>query len=140
MSIVQAMCTSFKRQLLTGVHNFSAHTFKLALYTDSAALDASTESYVVEGEVSGSGYSAGGATLEVASVTSSNGAAVVDFADVSWSTATFSARGALIYNSSVAGNPAVAVLDFGADRSPAGSTFTVQFPAPTSETAIVRIV
>lgn len=140
MSIVQAMCASFKEQLLTGVHDFSTHTFKIALYTDSAVLSAATEAYVSTGEVSGSGYTAGGATLEVASTTVSNGAALVDFSDVSWSTATFSARGALIYNSSVEGNPAVAVLDFGADRTPGGSTFTVQFPAPTSETAIVRIV
>lgn len=140
MSITQAMCTSFKAQLLTGVHNFSTHTFKMALYTDAATLGADTESYVSNGEISGSGYTAGGSALVVASVTTSNGVALVDFADVSWPSVTFSARGALIYNSSVAGNPAVTVLDFGADRSASGSTFTVQFPAPTGDAAIVRIV
>jgi hypothetical protein len=140
MSITQAMCTSFKAQLLTGVHNFSTHTFKIALYTDSAVLSAATESYVSEGEIEGSGYTAGGAVLEASAVTVSNGVALVDFADVSWPAVTFSARGALIYNSTAAGNPAVAVLDFGADRSASGSAFTVQFPAPTGDTAIVRIV
>lgn len=140
MSITQAMCTSFKAQLLTGVHNFSAHTFKIALYTSSANLSAATSAYTDAGEVVGLGYTAGGAALTVSSVVTDGGVALADFADVSWPGATLSARGALIYNSSVAGNPAVTVLDFGADRTAAGVAFTVQFPAPTGETAIVRIV
>lgn len=140
MPITQAMCTSFKVELLRGVHNFTTHTFKLALYTDAATLSAATTAYSTTGEVVGAGYTAGGATLTASTPSSDGTVALVDFSDVSWASATLTARGGVIYNSSVAGNPAVAVLDFGADRVAANNTFTVQFPASSAATAIVRIV
>jgi hypothetical protein len=140
MPITQAMCISFKRELLEAVHNFTTHTFKIALYTDAATLSAATTAYTVSGEVSGAGYTAGGAVLTTTAPSADDSVALVDFADVSWPAATLTARGALVYNSSVAGNPAVVVLDFGADRSASNSTFTVQFPVPTAASAIVRIV
>lgn len=131
--------TSFKEELLGGVHDFTAHTFTLALYTNEATLNAGTTAYTTSGEVVGSGYTAGGADLTAQTPASSGTTAFVTFDDVSWAAATLTARGALLYNSSVAGNPAVAVLDFGADKASAGTAFTVQFPAATSEAAIVRI-
>jgi hypothetical protein len=140
MAIIQSMCTSFKRELLLGVHDFSTHTFRAALYTSAASLNASTTAYTSAGEISGAGYAAGGQVLVQTPPVTEGGTAFVDFADVSWPSATFIARGALIYNSSVAGNPAVIVLDFGADRVAVASTFSVQFPAPVAATAIVRIV
>jgi hypothetical protein len=151
MAIIQGMCTSFKRELLLATHNFNTHTFKIALYTSTADLTPATTAYTTSGEVAGSGYTAGGAVLTALrlgppavfgtpTVPGTDGTtALVSFEDAAWPAATFSARGALIYNSSVAGNPAVAVLDFGADRSSAGNTFTVRFPPPTAATAIVRI-
>lgn len=140
MAIVQGMCTSFKRELLLATHNFNAATFKIALYTSSADLSPSTTAYTTSGEVVGSGYTAGGATLTVVAPAIDGTTALVSFADVSWPAATLTARGALLYSSSVAGNPAVAVLDFGADRTVSGQTFNVRFPAATAATAIVRIV
>jgi hypothetical protein len=139
VAIIQSMCDSFKLGLLTGVHDFSTHIFKTALYTGAAELSATTTAYTTSGEVVGAGYSAGGATLTATAPSVSNGVALVDFSDATWPSATFTARGALIYNSSVAGNPAVAVLDFGADKTVLGRPFTVSFPNATSETAIVRI-
>lgn len=141
MAITQAMTTSFKQGLMEGVHNFTTHTFKMALYTSSATLSAGTTAYSSTNEVSGTGYTAGGASMTVTgSVVSTSGTtAYVDFSDVVWPTATITARGALIYNSSVAGNPAVAVLDFGADKSSTAGDFTVVMPTADASAAIIRI-
>ena len=136
------LCTSFKVELLKGIHNFSASggdTFKIALYTSSATLDASTTAYSATNEVSGTGYTAGGNTLTNVDPTSSGTTAYLDFDDTTWSTATITARGALIYNSSAVGNPAVAVLDFGADKTSTAGDFTVVMPTADASNAIVRI-
>lgn len=136
------LCTSFKVECLTGTHDFTngtGHTFKLALYTSSATLDASTTAYSATDEISGTGYTAGGATVTTVNPVSSGTAAYVDFADVQWPGATFTARGALLYNSSASGNPAVCVIDFGVDKIASTQTFTVVIPAPTASTALVRI-
>lgn len=133
------LVTSFKRELLAGVHDFAAHTFKLALYTNEAALDASTAAYGASNEVAGAGYTAGGESLTALAVGSSGTTAFVTFEDVEWIGATLTARGGLVYNSSVVGNPAVAVLDFGADKVANGTTFTVQFPDATADAAVIRI-
>lgn len=137
--MASALCNSFKQELLEGVHDFTAHTFRLALYTSSATLGASTTAYTATNEVSGTGYTAGGNVLDSATVTLSGTTAFVDFADETWSTATITARYALIYNDTAAGNPAVAVLDFGGDKTSTGADFTVQFPAADASNAIVRI-
>lgn len=137
------MCTSFKVELLKGVHNFSASggdTFKIALYTNAATLDASTTAYSATNEVSGTGYTAGGLALTNIDPTSSGTTAYLDFNDATWTSSTITARGALIYNSSAVGNPAVAVLDFGADKSSSASNFTVVMPTADAATAVVRIV
>lgn len=141
MAITQAMTTSFKQELMEGVHDFTTQTFKIALYTSSATLSAATTAYSATNEVSGTGYTAGGNTLTVTggAVSISGTTAFVDFADSTWSSATITARGAVIYNSSVAGNPAVAVLDFGADKSSTSGDFTVVFPTADAASAIVRI-
>jgi len=137
------MCTSFKTELLRAVHNFTAssgNTFKLALYTNSASFTAATTAYTATNEVPNSGsYSAGGGTLVSVTPTSSGTTAFCDFADLDFTSATITARGALIYNSSAAGNPTVAVLDFGADKTSTNGTFTVQFPTADATNAIVRI-
>jgi hypothetical protein len=141
MAITQALCTSWKVEILTGIHNFTNGTgdaFKIALYTAAATLGASTTAYSTTDEISGTGYSAGGAALTTVTPTSSGTTAIVDFVDVSWSSATFTARGALIYNSSKA-NRAVGVLDFGSDKSVTGGTFTIIFPAATAADALIRI-
>jgi hypothetical protein len=136
------MCTSFKVDLLQGVHDFTASTgdaFKLALYTSSATLDATTTAYSSTNEVANSGtYSAGGGTLTNITPTSSGTTALTDFDDLSFTSATITARGALIYNSTNS-NKAVVVLDFGSDKSSTSGTFTIQFPAATSSDAIIRI-
>ena len=137
------MCTSFKTELLRAVHNFTAssgNTFKLALYTNSASFTAATTAYTATNEVPNSGsYSAGGGTLVSVTPTSSGTTAFCDFADLDFTSATITARGALIYNSSAAGDPAVAVLDFGADKTSTDGTFTIQFPTADATNAIVRI-
>ena len=142
MAITQAMCTSFKQQLLQGDHNFKnsgGDTFKLAMYTSSATLGASTTAYSTTNEVTASGsYSAGGGDLTRVDPTSSGTTAFTDFADISFTTATITARGALIYNST-ATNAAVAVLDFGADKTSTAGTFTIQFPTADASNAIIRI-
>lgn len=140
MAITQAMCTSFKAELLAGVHDFTTDTFKVALYTSSATLDAATTAYSATNEASGTNYTAGGETLTVAggSVSTSGTTAFVDFSDVSWAASTITARGALIYNSSQA-NKAVAVLDFGADKSSADGTFEITMPAADASNAIIRL-
>jgi hypothetical protein len=141
MAITQTLCVSFKEELLEAKHNFSAaggSTFKIALYSSSANLDATTTAYTATGEVVGTGYTAGGATLTNISPSSSGTVAYADFADVSWAAASFTARGALIYNSS-AENRAVMVLDFGLDRTVTAGTFSVTFPTADSNNAIIRI-
>ena len=137
------MCTSFKQELLVGTHNFTTTTgdvFKLALYTSSASLNATTTAYSATNEVGNSGsYAAGGGALTNVTPTTSGTTAYVDFADLSFTAATITARGALIYNSSAAGNPAVCVLDFGADKTSTSGTFTIQFPTADASNAIIRI-
>jgi hypothetical protein len=139
MAITQAMCSSFKEQLFKGEHDFDVDTFKIALYTSFATLSAATTVYSTSNEVpTGSGYSAGGNTLSGTTVTLSGTTAFVTFSDTTWSASTITARGALIYNSSKS-NKAVAVLDFGTDKSSTAANFTIQFPANTSTTALIRI-
>lgn len=142
MAITQAMCTSFKVALLDGEMDFSAdttQTFKIALYTSAADLSAATTAYSVTNEVSGTGYTAGGNTLTISANPASTGTtAFLDFADTTWTDATITARGALIYK--VGGtNAAVAVLDFGADKTSTAGDFQVQFPTADATNAIVRI-
>ena len=141
MAITQAMCTSFKVELMTATHNFTTSTgdvFKIALYTSSATLDATTTAYTATNEVSGTGYTAGGNTLTNVTPTSSGTTAFTDFADTTWSTATITARGALIYNSSKS-NKSVCVLDFGADKTSTAGNFTIVFPTADASNAIIRI-
>tara|TARA_R100001129_G_scaffold61927_1_gene42137 strand:- start:348 stop:785 length:438 start_codon:yes stop_codon:yes gene_type:complete len=137
------MCTSFKKELLTGTHNFtnsSGNTFKLALFTNSASFNAATTAYTTTNEVSNSGsYSQGGGTLTNVTPSTTGTTAVTDFdPDLSFTTATITARGALIYNSSVS-SKSIAVLDFGADKSSTAGTFSIIFPAKTATGAIIRI-
>ena len=141
MAITQAMCTSFKVELLTATHNFtnsSGHTFKLALFTNAASLGAGTTAYSTSNEASGTGYSAGGNTLTNVTPTSGVTTAFTDFADTSFTSSTITARGALIYNSSQS-NKAVVVLDFGSDKSSTSGTFSVIFPTADASNAIIRI-
>ncbi len=147
MAITQAMCTSFKVELLNGIHAFgttvarggtTADSMYIALYTSSASLDATTTAYSATNEVSGTGYSAGGNSLTAVAPTSSGTTAFTDFNDTTWSTATITARGALIYNSTQS-NKAVAVLDFGADKTSTAGDFTIVFPTADSSNAIIRI-
>jgi len=142
MAITQAMCTSFKVQLMTATHNFTAstgNTFKLALYTSSASLGATTTAYTASDEVVGTGYTAGGGTLTNVTPVSSGTTAFTDFADLSFTTATITARGALIYNDTATGDPSVCVLNFGADKTSTAGTFTIVFPAADATNAIIRI-
>jgi hypothetical protein len=137
------MCTSFKKELLQGVHNFTASTgdtFKLALYTNSASFTAATTAYTVTNEVANSGtYSAGGGTLTNITPTTSGTTAFTDFDDLSFTSATITARGALIYNDTAAGDPSVVVLDFGSDKTSTSGTFTIQFPTADASDAVIRI-
>ena len=142
MAISQAMCTSFKKELLEGVHNFKnsgGSTFNLALYTSSASLGASTTAYTTSNEVSGTNYTAKGASLTRVDPSTSGTTALTDFADLTFSTATVTARGALIFNDSASGDPAVAVLDFGGDKTSTPGDFTIQFPTADASNAIIRI-
>jgi hypothetical protein len=138
MAITQAMCSSFKQQILLGEHDLDTDVIKIALYTSAATLSAATTAYSTSDEVVGSGYTAGGNTLAGATVSLTGTTAFVDFTDTTWTTATITARGALIYNSSKS-DKAIAVLDFGADKTSTAGDFTVQFPANDSSSAIVRI-
>ena len=136
------MCTSFKQELLEGVHNFKlsgGSTFKLAMYDNSASFTAATTAYTATNEVSGTGYSAGGGTLTRIDPTTSGTTAFTDFADLTFSTATVTARGALIYNDTAAGDPSVVVLDFGSDKTSTAGDFTIVFPTADSSNAIIRI-
>ena len=145
MAISSAICTSFKVEILKGFHNFTAssgNTFKIALYTSSASLGASTTAYSTSNEISntsGSSYSAGGATLTSVTPVADSTTAVCDFSDVSYTSASFTANGALIYNDSASGDPACAVIAFGADKTVTSGTFTIQFPAADASNAIIRI-
>ena len=144
MAISSAICTSFKQEILVGTHNFTASsgdTFKIALYTSSASLGASTTAYSTSNEISntsGSAYSAGGATLTSVTPTTSGTTALCDFSDISFTSATITARGALIYNSTDS-NKAVVVLDFGGDKTSTSGTFTIQFPTADASNAILRL-
>jgi hypothetical protein len=145
MAITQAMCTSFKQELLEGKHDFrtSGHTFNIALFTSSATLDASTTDYSTTNEVSGTGYTAGGQALTNVDPTTSGTTAFCDFADETFSTATITARGAMIYNTTTAGGTgttdSVVVLDFGGDKTSTAGDFTIQFPTADASNAIIRI-
>ena len=141
MAITQAMCTSFKKELLTATHDFSAasNVFKLALYTSSASLDAATTAYTSSNEVSGTGYTAKGSFLTSVNPTSSGTTAFTDFNDLTFSSASITARGALIYNEAASGDPSVCVLDFGADKTSTAGDFTITFPTADASNAIIRI-
>ena len=141
MAISSAITTSFKQELLVATHNFTASsgdTFKLALYTSSATLGATTTAYVTTGQVSGTNYTAGGANLTSVTPTTSGTTAVCDFADLTFSSATITSRGCLIYNSSKS-NKAVAAIDFGGDKTSTAGDFTIVFPRPTATGAIIRL-
>lgn len=150
MAISQTLATSFKVEILDGIHNFgvgvirastTADTFKIALYSTLATINDTTTVYTTQDEVTGTGYTAGGNTLVISQVptsTSSETTAWLNFDNSSWTTASFSADGALIYNSTQ-GNKAVAVLNFGGTKTATAQTFTVTFPASTSDAAIIRI-
>ena len=139
MAITQAMCTQFKRDVMLGLHDLDSDTIKIALYTSSASLGAATTAYTTSGEVaSGGGYTTGGETLASASVIENGTSGCFDSDDPEWTSATFTARGALIYNDTD-GDRAIAVLDFGGDFTVAGGTFKIVFPAQTASNAIVRI-
>jgi len=141
MAITQAMCTSFKKELLEGTHNFKnsgGSTFKLALFTSSATLGAATTAYATTNEATGTNYTAGGANLTRVDPSSSGTTALTDFADLTFSTATVTANGALIYNSS-ASDKAVIVLAFGGDKTSTAGDFTIQFPTADASNAIIRI-
>ena len=137
------MTTSFKVGILNGSFNFGSGTsqvFKIALYTSSATIGASTTAYSATNEVSGTGYTAGGNTLTISQVPTSSGTtAYLDFADTTWTNATITARGALIYLANGTTNPSVAVLDFGSDKTSTAGDFTIQFPTADASSAIIRI-
>ena len=137
------MCTSFKVELMKGVHNFTTgtgNTFKLALYNNSASFTAATTAYTASNEVTASGsYSAGGGSLTNVTPTSTGTTAFTDFADLSFTSATITAYGALIYNDTAAGDPSVCVLDFGGAKTSTSGTFTIIFPTNDSTNAIIRI-
>ena len=146
MAITQAMCTSFKKELLEGKHNFLAsggHTFKLAMFTSSASLSAATTDYSTSNEVSGTGYSAGGAALTSVNPTTSGTTAFCDFNDLTFSSSTITANGAMIYNTTTGGGSsttdAVIILAFGGDKSSTNGDFTIQFPTADASNAIIRL-
>ena len=149
MAITSAICSSFKQELLQGKHDFDSsggHTFKIALFTSSASLGASTTDYSTSNEISntsGSAYSAGGATLTNQGVSLSSTTAFTDFADVSYTSASFTANGAMIYNTTTDGGSsttyAVAIIAFGSDKTATYGTFTIQFPAADASNAIIRL-
>ena len=144
MAITSAICTSFKQELLVGTHNFTAttgNTFKIALFTSSATLGASTTAYSTSNEItnsSGTAYTAGGATLTSVTPTTDSTTAICDFADVSYTSASFTANGALIYNSSQS-DKAVCAIAFGSDKTVTSGTFTIQFPTADATNAIIRL-
>ena len=145
MAISSAICNTFKVEVLKAVHNFTAssgNTFNLALYTSSASLGAGTTAYASTNEISntaGSAYVAGGKALTSVTPVLSSSTAVCDFADISYTSASFTANGCLIYNDTASGDPGVCVVAFGADKTVSSGTFTIQFPAADASNAIVRI-
>jgi hypothetical protein len=146
MAITSALCTSFKKELLERKHDFNAssgHTFKIALYTSSASLDAATTDYTTSNEVVGTGYTAGGIALTNIDPATSGTTAFIDFADATWPNATITAAGALIYNTTTDGGTgtteAVAVISFGGDKTSTNGDFVVQFPVADASNAIIRI-
>lgn len=146
MAITQAICTSFKQELLQAQHDFTTstgHTFNLALYTSSATLGASTTDYTTTNEVTGTGYTAGGGALTAVTPTTSGTTAFTDFSDLTFSSATITAAGALIYNTTTGGGSsttdAVVVLSFGADKTSTSGDFTIQFPTADASNAIIRL-
>jgi hypothetical protein len=142
MAISTAMCTSFKKELLEAKHNFLAsggNSFKLALYTSSATLSAATTAYSATNETSGTGYSAGGAALTNINPASSGTTGFTDFNDLTFSSSTITANGALIYNDTASGDPAVCSLAFGGDKTSTSGDFTIQFPTADASNAIIRI-
>jgi len=145
MAITSAICTSFKVEILKAVHNFTAssgNTFNIALYDSSASLGASTTAYTTSEEItntSGSAYSAKGKALTSVTPVASSTTAVCDFSDISWTSASFTARGCMIFNDSATGDPSVCCIDFGGDKTATNGTFTVQFPTADSSDAIIRI-
>ena len=142
MAITQAMCSSFKQELLEAKHNFlnsGGNTFKIALYTSSASLGASTTAYTTSNEVSGTNYTAKGNTLTRVNPSLDGTTAITDFADTTWSSSTITARGALIFNEDTSGDTSVLVLNFGADKTSTAGDFTIAFPAADASNAIIRI-
>ena len=142
MAISQAMCSSFKKELMTATHNFTAssgNTFNLALYTSSASLGAATAAYTSSNEASGTGYTAKGAALTSVTPVVTGTTAVGDFADLTFSTVSITARGAMIFNETASGDPSVCILDFGGDKVASSGDFTVQFPTASASAAIIRI-
>ena len=145
MAISSAICNTFKQEILVGTHNFTAssgNTFNLALYTSSASMGAGTTAYASTNEItntSGSAYSAKGKALTSVTPVLDSSTACCDFDDISWTSASFTANGCLIFNDTVAGDPAVCVVAFGGDKTVSSGTFTIQFPAADASNAIVRI-
>jgi len=145
MAITSAICTSFKVEILKAVHNFTAssgNTFNIALYDSSASLGASTTAYTTSEEItntSGSAYSAKGKALTSVTPVASSTTAVCDFSDISWTSASFTARGCMIFNDSASGDPSVCCIDFGGDKTATNGTFTIQLPTADSSDAIIRI-
>ena len=142
MAITQAMCTSFKKELMEAKHNFllsGGNTFKIALYTSSATLSAATTAYSATNEVSGTNYSAKGNTLTNVDPSSSGTTALTDFADTTWSSSTITARGAMIFNEDTSGDTSVLILSFGADKTSTAGDFTIAFPTADASDAIIRI-
>lgn len=137
-----AICSTFKKELLEAKHNFLAsggNSFKLALYTSSATMTAATTAFTTTNQASGTNYTSGGAALTNINPTSSGTTAFTDFADLTFGTATITARGCMIYNDTASGDPAVAVFDFGGDKTSTAGSFTIQFPAADASNAVIRI-
>jgi hypothetical protein len=141
MAITQAMCTSFKSELMTAVHNFATNgnTFNLALYTSSATMSASTTAYSTSQEATGTNYTAKGSALTKVAPTTSGTTAFTDFADLTFGTATITARGCMIFNDTASGDPAVAVFDFGGNKTSTAGSFTITFPTADASNAVIRI-
>ena len=142
MAITQAMCTSFKKEILEAKHNFllsGGNTFKIPLYTSSASLGAATTAYTTSAEVSGTNYTAKGNSLTRIDPSTSGTTALTDFADTTWSSSTITARGAMIFNEDASGDTSVLILDFGSDKSSSAGDFVIQFPAADASNAIIRI-
>ena len=142
MAITSAICNSFKTEVLTAVHDFTAssgNTFNLALYTSSATINKSTTAYADTNEISGTGYTAKGKALTSVTPVLDSDTAVCDFANVSWTSSSFTANGCLIFNEDASGDPAVCTIAFGGDKTVSSGTFTIQFPAAAAATAIIQL-